>query len=166
MLGTHCTHRPSPLVLQVCRHPSGWGHLPWEGARRQSPAAGACGRAEGLQHLGERQLPAGLSRMHRRHGECPRTLRATGPAESAWLQVAGYTYSMCWGRTVRPVGFGTRWNSHLPSWPWVYPFALSSVHVHLPWRRQMDADHACKMLGPWRPSVPVMKLGDGEMLTG
>ena len=162
--GHHCARDRSPLVLQVCWHPSGWGHLPWEGARQQSPAAGAGGRAEGLQHLGERQLPAGLSWMHRRHGEHPLAPRATvqQSLHGYRLQV---TCSMCWGRTMWPVGFGTRWNSRLPLWLCVHPLALPFVHVCLLWCHQTDADHACKMLGPWRPSVPVMKLSGGGLWT-
>nr|KAF6445753.1 hypothetical protein HJG63_000212 [Rousettus aegyptiacus] len=49
------------LVRQICWRPPGRGHLPREGAGGQPPAAGAGGRAEGLQYLGEHPLSAGPS---------------------------------------------------------------------------------------------------------
>lgn len=67
--GHFCIHPMFLLVFQVCWCPFGQGHLLWEGACQQSLAAGSGGRAEGLQYLGECQLPAGLPRVHRRHGE-------------------------------------------------------------------------------------------------
>lgn len=83
VLGRHCMNHMCLLVLQICWRPPGRGYLPREGAGGQPPTAGTGGWAEGLQHLGEHPLSAGLPRVHWWHGESHRHPSFRSPCHSS-----------------------------------------------------------------------------------
>lgn len=117
VLGRRCMNHTCLLVRQICWRPPGRGHLPREGAGGQPPAAGAGGRAEGLQYLGEHPLSAGPSAVcmtirclqdHPLSAGLPRVHWWHG-ASQRHPSCRSLCHSSCWGAPC-----ASRWSTETP----------------------------------------------------